>query len=193
MVSLAFLLFCLKLCKLLYLHLWCHMAHLHCATFTLCMCVLYIDQFRFRVPPSLTLHNCFSNHICQICKISEVTFDTSVWSTSTMYRDIIEKYETSGGTMRKTMVKLSHSCGLTGDSLRFLNVNSYFYFIIVSFMRPIHQRTHWIILLGQGIFLFWDFPVANLLYALQTGEWSHSLLKEVFVCYCVLEKSTVRR
>lgn len=143
MVSLAFFgFFCLKLCNLLYLHLWCHMAHLHCATFTLYMCVLCIDQFRFRVLPSLTLHNCFSNHVCQICKINEVTFDTSVWSTSTMYRDIIEKYETSGGTMRKTMVKLFHRCGLTGDSLRFLNVNSYFCFIIVSFMRPIHQRTH---------------------------------------------------
>lgn len=58
-------------------------------------------------------------------------------------------------------------------------------------MRPMHQRTHWT-KWQTGAFLFWYFLVANLLYALQTAERSYSLLKEVFVCYCMLERSTVR-
>lgn len=82
--------FCLKLCNLLYLHLQCHMAHLHSATLNLHMCVLCINQLRFRIVPSLTLHNYFLNHIYHICKISEVILHTSAWSTSAMYRDITE-------------------------------------------------------------------------------------------------------
>lgn len=92
--------FCLKLCNLLYLHLQCNMAYLHCATFTLCTCVLCSNRFRFRILPSLTLHNCLSNHICQICKINRLPFP-QVYALPQLYAGILQKIRNSRKSNQK--------------------------------------------------------------------------------------------
>lgn len=185
--------FCLKLCNLLCLHLWCHMAHLHNATFTLYSCALCVNQFRFRIPSSLTLHNCFSNHICQIAKISKVTLHTSVWSTTTVYRHIRENTKLQEEQWEKKWVYFLTAVVFLGTSLVLWNVNAFFYYYYCVFHETYTPKDSLNHMTRIGAFLYRDFPVAYLLYALQTVEWSHSLLKEMFVCYCVLDRSTVRR
>lgn len=70
--------------------------------------------------------------------------------------------------MRKKMVSLSHSCGLLGDYFSSVKCELIYLFCYCVFHEAYTPKDSLNQMTGTGAFLFWDFPVAYLLYALHS-------------------------
>lgn len=84
--SISYCSFCLKLWDTLYLHLQCHMVLSTLYT----TCVSGIIQFMSRILTFLPVHDYSSLCSYQICKISEVSLHTILWSTWTIHGAVTE-------------------------------------------------------------------------------------------------------